>query len=303
MTFFKLEMPLKAAGNLDRFFCCARSAGNIYVDIYEKQYASAIVEVSVIFDTLFREIKIQNLLSQIDNEINTQKASLKSASESEKDVINAKLGYFEKEKINLSRFPEVSSLIMKYGGMASSVALAKSSNEVQKAIEAFALPAGSSGVKRKSLFNVSLNGYVGVFAGHEIIKGANNEFMNNYGVSAPVGIYAGWGGIRCNSKSGGNALGFFISVIDIGALASFRFGDDSTSTVPTIQLEDIIAPGLFISWGIAGTPFSLSAGAQIGPLLRNVAPSINTFSDNYYWRYGLTFTVDIPILNLYNRSK
>jgi hypothetical protein len=118
-----------------------------------------------------------------------------------------------------------------------------------------------------------------------------------------VGVSVSWGGIKCNQKSGGNSFGFFVSVIDIGALASFRFGDDSTSTVPIIQLKDIIAPGLFMSWGIAGTPFSLSAGAQIGPLLRNVSPSINTFSNNYYWRYGLAFTVDIPILNLYNRGK
>jgi len=49
------------------------------------------------------------------------------------------------------------SSIIKYGGVMASIATAKTSDEVEQAIETYALPVGSSRVKKNSSFNIALN--------------------------------------------------------------------------------------------------------------------------------------------------
>ncbi|RPH29748.1 MAG: hypothetical protein EHM93_16920 [Bacteroidales bacterium] len=193
---------------------------------------------------------------------------------------------------------------IKYGSFIATVSVARDSKEVQMAIESVALPSGSYRIKRESSFSVTLNGYVGFFGGNEHVKGAKNSpFFNSYGVTAPVGIALNWGGIKpCRSKVGHSFTTFF-SLVDIGALAAYRFMDDSSSTVPKVELKDIISPGVFLSWGFGKTPFALSVGYQLGPILRKVAPTVNTFADNKYTRFSITLTVDIPIFNFYTKPK
>ncbi|MEI7661432.1 MAG: hypothetical protein WCK34_04515 [Bacteroidota bacterium] len=296
-----ITIPVNAEKKIDLFLYSARSLGNIYVDIYEKQYSSAIVEASGIFETLFHQ-KIADSIALLNIQLQARNSLLRTSTETAQVVIHNQIALLKKQKGVQEQFDQIGSLLMKYGGLAAAVVKAENSDEVEKAIEAIALPSGSSRVKRESRANVCLNGYVGMFAGNEYIKGAHNKFLNNYGIAAPVGISFSLGGIKGFSKHG-NSLGLFVSVIDLGALASFRFKDDSTKTVPTIQLKDIVAPGIFFVWGIAHSPLSLAAGAQMGPLLREVKPSVNTYSNNYYWRFGVSLTVDIPLLNFYNRGK
>jgi hypothetical protein len=107
-------------------------------------------------------------------------------------------------------------------------------------------------------------------------------------------------------KSGcaGWSSSLFLSVIDIGALASFRFKSPETvSTVPQIKLKDIISPGIFFSLGIPKTPLSLNFGWQMGPLLRNVSDTLNTYYSQSYSRWSVGLCVDIPIFNFYSLSK
>jgi hypothetical protein len=195
--------------------------------------------------------------------------------------------------------------LIKYGNFAANIAKAETSDDVKNAIESVALPAGSSRIKRESNWNFSLNAYVGPFAGNEYIKGSqNSNWFNSYGIAAPVGIAFSKGNIfTSNQKYGGKSLTAFVSLIDVGALVSYRFRDDSAAIVPDIKLKDIISPGLFISYGLGKTPLSLSVGYQIGPLLRNVASSRNVFADNKYSRWSVSLTVDIPIFNLYTKPK
>ncbi len=190
---------------------------------------------------------------------------------------------------------------IKYGAFMAALIEAENPEEVKGAIEAAALPPGSYSIKRHSRFNVSLNGYIGGFYGHESIHGVNDKLaFNNLSISAPVGIYFGWG--LCKTAKAPWSLGFFIPVIDLGTVASFRLGNSEAESVPTIQLHHLIAPGLFIETGIGSTPLSFGAGAQIGSRLRSVEPTINEVGD-FYWRYGVTLKVDIPILNLYSSPK
>ncbi|MBK6622441.1 MAG: hypothetical protein IPG32_16790, partial [Saprospirales bacterium] len=83
------------------------------------------------------------------------------------------------------------------------------------------------------------------------------------------------------------------------ALASFRFGGEELETLPEIRLSHIVAPGLFAEIGIAGTPLSLGMGAQIGPRLREIKTMEENEIEDWYWRFGASLKVDIPLLSLY----
>jgi hypothetical protein len=103
----------------------------------------------------------------------------------------------------------------------------------------------------------------------------------------------------------------FVSLIDIGTIASFRFNSpDSVTQIPKVQLKDIVSPGLFFSIGIPKTPLSINLGTQMGANLRKVNASTptnpdpsNQYADKVYWRYSLSVCVDIPLINLFTKSQ
>jgi hypothetical protein len=281
--------------SLVSYFSAARSLGNIYVDIYEKRYTSAVVEFSSIYNKLLNT-KVQKEINGIKTQIHAIK---------DKDTIKKLTTCIDK----LEMVQKASSLLLKYGTFAATIAKAENSDEVQAAIEAVALPAGSARIKRESIFNVSFNAYCGLFGGMEKIKGVDNGYnINSFGVAAPIGISISKGK-GCwfpvlgafNSKHHWSQS-IFLSVVDIGALTAFRFTDTTTASAPNIQLKDIISPGIFYSLGIPKSPISLNIGYQIGPLLRKVAQTENKYSDKYS-RISISLCVDIPILNFYNSAK
>lgn len=285
--------------NLEDYFHSARSLGNIYVDVYEKQYTSAVVEFTGLFQTLLNEkikmeIAANELLIKADAK---QKQTLNQANESLKSILNS------------------SALILKYGSLAAAIAKAETSDDVKNAIEAAALPAGSSRIKRETPFNVSLNAYTGLFIGYEkIVQVDDHPALNSYGLAAPVGVAISCGthrflGMPCKG-AGHWSYSAFVSFIDIGAIASFRFQNDSVAQVPSIKLQDIFSPGVFFSVGIPKCPLSVNMGAQVGPNLRKVnvydaesGEYVNKYENNVYWRFSISLVVDIPIVNFYTKSR
>lgn len=258
---------LKPDENTENRIQTARSVGVMALDISRRNYSSAIIN-----------------LYQFYSQVITDSAAEKSR-----------------------------EFILKYGSFMAAVAQAETSEEVENAIEAAALPSGSSRIKRETPFNVSLNAYAGLFTGNEKIKGikTTGSKFNSFGVAAPIGIaisrghsifFVGTGsnGWKTNKRSWSTSL--LLSVIDLGALAAFRFSNDSTESVPKIQLKDIVSPGIFISIGIPKSPLSVTIGYQIGPLLREVSQKQNTYSQHYS-RISISLCVDIPLLNFYTRSK
>jgi hypothetical protein len=218
----------------------------------------------------------------------------------------------ERSKDTLNKSQDLLSKLARYGSFMASVATAKTSEEVSNAIESAALPAGSSRIKRETPFNVSLNAYCGLFTGYEYVKGVDHPLtwdyqkFNCYGLTAPIGVAASWG-INHVSLSG------FVSLIDLGAVAAFRFHNDTIAQVPTIHLQDIFSPGLFFSVGIPKCPISINIGAQVGPNLRNIYSEEdeqtgemvlqNKYGNSLYTRYSISAVVDIPLMNLYTRSR
>jgi len=96
------------------------------------------------------------------------------------------------------------------------------------------------------------------------------------------------------------SLGFFVPLIDVGTLASFRLDDRAVDVLPTITLGQIFAPGLFAELGIAGTPLSLGIGGQVGPRLRKFEADLVDLGETYF-RWGASLKVDIPIFTLVHR--
>ena len=209
---------------------------------------------------------------------------------------------------------EVKKAIFKYGAFMADVAQAKTSDDVEKAIESVALPSGSARIKRETLFNVALNAYCGLFIGNEIINNYDSPkilgSINTFGVTAPIGISLSQGhriwpwpfNKIGKEREAGWSSSWFISIVDLGAVTAYRFTDDQTENVPTIQLKDIFSPGIFWSLGIPKSPLSVNFGVQVGPNLRKVRTDENTYAGETYVRYSVSFCVDLPILNLYTKN-
>ena len=250
------------------YFDVSQTAINLAIDVNRKDYSSAIVNTAYILKSVFRNSK---------------------------DSLTAQQ-------------------IIKYGTFMALVAQAKNSDEVNNAIEAVALPAGSARVKRESKWNVALNAYCGVFWGSEKIKGVDNGYSeinfthwNSYGITAPIGISVSRGHSFLFIPTGkcGWASSIFVSLIDIGALAAYRFNNanDSVSSAPKITLGDIFSLGVFYSIGIPKSPISINLGYQMGPLLRKVEKTFNTIQNEKYSRFSVSVCVDLPLLNIYNKSR
>ncbi|TCJ19010.1 hypothetical protein EPD60_00930 [Flaviaesturariibacter flavus] len=199
---------------------------------------------------------------------------------------------------------------VRYGSVMVGLVEARNSEEVAAVIEAAVLPPGSARVKRTMPVSISLNAYCGLFSGNEVILGLddNRPFSrwNAFGVAAPVGVAYSeadavlpWPLSRVKAlRWKGASASWFVSVLDLGAVAAFRFGDNTTEQVPTIRLRDIFSPGIFWSVGLPRSPLSVNLGIQTGPNLRTVKAAGNDLANGRYVRYSAALCVDLPLLNL-----
>lgn len=259
----KFKPDLVSDSGFQNYMRMLRLGGNIALDINRRNYSSAIINLYQLYNNAFTRLS--------DNE--------------SPDSMNSKVR-------------KIKQFILKYGSFMASVVQAQNSDDVKNAIEAVVLPAGSYRIKRENQFNISLNAYVGFFGGYESLYG-NQPFlnfnMNSYGITAPIGINF--------SKGFGGSISGFVSIIDLGAITSFRFGDDSTKKIPTVQLKNIFSPGIFFSYGVPALPLSFNFGIQIGPNLRTVNSSQNSYNSDIYWRTSFSICVDIPLLNFYTKTE
>jgi hypothetical protein len=174
----------------------------------------------------------------------------------------------------------------------ASVVKAESGEDVQNALEAAALPAGSFSIKQKSAFNISLNGYIGYALDYR------EKDLYARGVYAPVGISASWG-----SRYRRPTLTGFVSLIDVGGIATYRLENGTTETLKQeVRLESIFSPSIqvFVE-PIPGFPFAIGAGYRKTPKLFysdntsfTVVPSQDVFN--------ISFLIDIPIFNIVNKQ-
>ena len=182
--------------------------------------------------------------------------------------------------------------VLRYGNFMAAVAESETSDQVAAAIDAIALPPGSSILKKRTAVSVALNAYTGLAVGRERLMDSNVEDSGFAGVSAPVGltISKGFG------QSG--SLSLLVPIIDVGALVAFRFRDENAALLPKLTWSNIVSPGAYLAYGFFNDlPITLGVGAQLGPNLREVGPTLEQQASG--WRWGGFISVDIPIFNLY----
>jgi hypothetical protein len=192
--------------------------------------------------------------------------------------------------------------LLKYANFAASIAEANSPDEIENAIEMFALPPGSSATKKvPGRLSVALNAYTGLAGGWEYLNG-DKRSKGYASVAAPVGLSVSWGLGRHKTSANGDAqlvdfgsLGFFVPLIDVGAVTAFRFDDDAAKNLPELTWSNILAPGLYAVYDFPGNiPIAFGIGGQAGPGLRKVTAS-GLDIDKSGYRFGAFLSVDIPI--------
>jgi hypothetical protein len=204
----------------------------------------------------------------------------------------------------------VLSSLAKYGAFMSNVINAKNSDEVSDAIEAAALPVGSSSIKKNSAFNVSVQSYVGAYGRIGSLSiNSDNTWSDKWGVIAPIGVAMSYGLQKYGSIS------LFGSLFDIGAIVDYRLKKDSVATTSggdssvvkkdyKIKLGQIFSPGVYLVYGFPPSiPLSVGIGGQYGPGLGKVETNGNTIINNPQWRWNIFVAVDIPLFNLANSPK
>jgi len=184
--------------------------------------------------------------------------------------------------------------ILRYVNFVAAVAEANSPEEMERAIEIFALPPGSSQMKKHpNRFSVALNAYTGFTWGREYL-GDDKSPETIMALTAPAGLSCTFG------LGKGGSIGAFVPLIDVGAVTAYRFDDDNAANLPELTWNNILSPGLYVVYGTPGKwPIALGYGAQIGPGLRKVTNDMKVVEDKGGWRHGFFLTVDIPITYFY----
>ena len=195
------------------------------------------------------------------------------------------------------------TLVRKGTGFIANALNAKSKDDLMTALETSANPVGSYRIKRNSTFNISLNAYAGGFVGTNKHDG---ESQTLYGFTAPVGLYLGWGNLGKDAndlnKDDGKAFGFFLPLVDVGAVTAFRLKDSDTE-LADVSWSNVFAPGIYASLGFGKCPISLNLGGQMGPELKSIkddGTSVLTEKE-WYWRLGIV--VDISIFDFFTKQK
>lgn len=189
------------------------------------------------------------------------------------------------------------SALLKYMNFMAAIAEANSAEEIERTIEIYALPPGSSEEKKDlGRFSAALNAYTGLTLGWEKL-GQDQSSKTIGAVTTPLGLDFSVG----LGKSG--SIGAFVPLIDVGAITAYRFKDDNAGDLPELTWSNILSPGLYIVYGTPGKlPFAFGYGAQIGPSIRKVFATengVNVEVEKSGWRQGFFLSVDIPITYFY----
>jgi hypothetical protein len=195
--------------------------------------------------------------------------------------------------------------LRRYIVLAADLAAAKTSAEVQAAIQAAAAPVGGWRIKRQG-FTVSLSALAGVHFGVEVVP------KKDHGVTiAPIASV----GIDLSGPVGkkGVTLGGFVSILDLGQLVSARLysnadrkpeegaTEEKAETASEVKVVSVLSPGAYFKVGLGRSPFVFGAGAVYAPALRGYFKGPNAGVEKVETavlsaiRIGIFLAVDVTI--------
>jgi len=255
-------------------------------NILDKNYSAAVFSSLLMVDSILQTERYQTAKGKIN--------------------VDGDLGDTTLVNINFKRN------FLKYGTFFANVIKAENSDDVKKAIQAVALPPGSSSIKKTTNFNISLQAYTGFSGGREMpnlkTPASQGVFFNALSVYAPVGI-AFSTGLKSHknpaNKYNAGSLTAMFSIIDVGAIFAYRFKDPGSTLGDSvkIRLENIFAPGANIIYGIPKVPLSIGTGLQWQPSLTRLTNANATITNHSGVRWQLFLVFDLPVLNLYSSKK
>lgn len=176
----------------------------------------------------------------------------------------------------------------------------KNDKDMEQLIRMYALPIGSSSIKRHSQSNLSINGYVGWTGGVETAFINNNEpqVKGNFGLAAPIGLsYTTCNGINT----------YFFSLLDLGTMVNQRLNNYTTS-YNNLRIEHFLAPGLGIYYNCPKLPITAGLHINYIPNLRTIKYTNEqnaTITENNasVLRINCSILIDIPLFTLHNKEK
>jgi hypothetical protein len=193
--------------------------------------------------------------------------------------------------------------VVKSISVIAMVADARSGTEARELLDQWASPLGSWRLKRDNSL-VSLGAIVGGALGYEHLRapGISSYGGAMMGTFAPVGIDFSWrcsGSWLCLSSESGT-VGFLISLIDFGNVASVRLSDTSTTevadTTSNTDLKSIASTGIFARWGLGKTPWVFAFGVAYTPGLRTAKLRTGQDIETRSIRVQAGLGMDIPLL-------
>ena len=200
----------------------------------------------------------------------------------------------------------------KLGKFAVAIVNSENSEDLKEVIKQFAADPGSYEQKRSSVWGIAVNSFPGFYGGLEKIKGNDQKWKGNFGVSLPVGIEL-YSGISKNDSNlrynifvrgsqvkhlTGYTFSIFLQAVDLGAILNYRLTDTESELPDDIDFKDIFSPGIIVNVGFKNTPLTLSTGYQYTPKLRVIGGGLAPNAD----RILLKLSWDIPIIHIANRK-
>ena len=187
---------------------------------------------------------------------------------------------------------------IKYSSFAASLVLAKTSDEVADLMESTMTSSGGTHVK-ESGWLLAVNSYIGLQKTY-----GQKDSAGYFSISAPIGLNLSYGFKRkpTDMQSFGSFIAphtiqLFASIIDVGAIAGFRF-TNSADSIPKVKLSNIFSPGLFLQFGrIFNSPLNIGVGYQAQPRLYSVKEE-SILLKKFQYRFNLNLSWDIPFWHL-----
>jgi hypothetical protein len=159
--------------------------------------------------------------------------------------------------------------LQKYGITLAQIAEADKAEDVTTILENAAAPVGSWREYRRRKWPGFISAILGIAGGFEWAK---EEVDGGFAAAAlPIGVETG----RHIGKD--FTFNVFFSLIDLGALTNVRLdeassGEMGTTGTPQAKAElgfaSVIAPGIFLEFGISNSPFVIGGGVQLAPAAR-----------------------------------
>lgn len=198
---------------------------------------------------------------------------------------NDKIAALNWQKNNTEKVLFSLNTVLDTYNLLAAMSKAEDSKQLEKVLEKYTLPAGSSRIKKDTDFNIAINAYVGGFFGRTNSNGSG--FSNEYGLSAPIGFTLSHGFGKAGSLSA------FAGAFDLGSVVRYKL-DNQGEYQQDVNLAGLISPSVHIIYGLPWhIPISFGAGYQW------TTPTTEA-SNNIRLRphFNLFLAVDVPLFNL-----